>query len=77
MTCVVVSCIYLLSDFPRIDDLHPFYADLCNVFYDRDHYKLALGQLKTVANTIDGIAKDYVKLMKFADSPYKCKMLKR
>ena len=28
-------------------DVHPFYADLLNVLYDRDHYKLALGQLAT------------------------------
>ncbi|KAF4695465.1 Nucleolar GTP-binding protein 1 [Perkinsus olseni] len=67
----------ILDEFPKIDDLHPFYADLCNVLYDRDHYKLALGQVKSVQSTVDSIAKDYVKLLKFADSPYKCKMLKR
>ncbi|KAF4663198.1 Nucleolar GTP-binding protein 1 [Perkinsus chesapeaki] len=67
----------ILEEFPKIDDLHPFYADLCNVLYDRDHYKLALGQVKSVQSTVDSIAKDYVKLLKFADSPYKCKMLKR
>lgn len=33
----------ILEDFPKIDDIHPFYADLCNVLYDRDHYKLAFG----------------------------------
>ena len=27
---------------PRLQDIHPFYADLINVLYDRDHYKLAL-----------------------------------
>ncbi|KAF4670795.1 Nucleolar GTP-binding protein 1 [Perkinsus olseni] len=67
----------ILDEFPKIDDLHPFYADLCNVLYDRDHYKLALGQVKSVQSTVDSIAKDYVKLLKFGDSPYKCKMLKR
>lgn len=35
----------ILTDFPRLDDIHPFYADLVNVLYDRDHYKLALGQM--------------------------------
>jgi nucleolar GTP-binding protein len=67
----------ILDEFPKIDELHPFYADLCNVLYDRDHYKLALGQVKTVLGTVENIAKDYNKLLKFADSLYKCKMLKR
>mmetsp|Transcript_40231 Transcript_40231/g.96403 ORF Transcript_40231/g.96403 Transcript_40231/m.96403 type:complete len:646 (-) Transcript_40231:183-2120(-) len=67
----------ILEDFPMIDDIHPFYADLCNVLYDRDHYKLALGQVNTVRGVVDTVAKDYCKLMKFADSPYKSKMLKR
>jgi len=26
-----------------IDNIHPFYGDLFNVLYDKDHYKLALG----------------------------------
>jgi len=67
----------LLEEFPKIDDIHPFYADLCNVLYDRDHYKLALGQVGACKKIIDNIAKDYVRMMKFADSLYKCKMLKR
>jgi len=67
----------ILEDFPKIDDIHPFYADLCNVLYDRDHYKLALGQVNTAKKVVDNIAKDYVRMMKFADSLYKCKMLKR
>ena len=60
----------ILESFPRIDEIHPFYADLCNVLYDRDHYKLALGQVNTAKNVIDGCAKDYVRMMKFADSLY-------
>lgn len=39
-----------------MDDIHPFYADLMNVLYDRDHYKLALGQLAVARNLIDKIA---------------------
>lgn len=67
----------ILEEFPKIDDIHPFYADLCNVLYDRDHFKLALGQVNACKKVVDGIAKEYVKMMKFADSLYKCKMLKR
>jgi nucleolar GTP-binding protein len=47
------------------------------VLYDKDHYKLALGQLNTARNIIDKIAKDYVKLLKYGDSLYRCKQLKR
>jgi nucleolar GTP-binding protein len=67
----------ILTEFPRLDDIHPFYSDLCNVLYDRDHYKLALGQLNVVRGVVDRVAKDYVRLLKYSDSPYKCKMLKR
>ena len=67
----------ILSEFPRLDDIHPFYADLINVLYSRDHYKLALGQLNTGKSLIDNIGKDYLKLLKFADSLYRAKELKR
>lgn len=36
----------ILEDFPNIDDLHPFFADLLNVLYDKDHFKIALGNLR-------------------------------
>eukprot|EP00959_Pyramimonas_sp_CCMP1952_P006206 129837-Pyramimonas_sp.AAC.1 len=58
----------ILDEFPRVDDIHPFYADLLNVLYDKDHYKLALGQLNMARNLIDKITKDYVRMMKYADS---------
>ena len=67
----------ILSEFPRLDDIHPFYGDLINVLYSRDHYKLALGQLNTAKSLIDNIGKDYLKLLKFADSLYRAKELKR
>ena len=67
----------ILTEFPKLDDVHPFYADLMNVLYDKDHYKLALGQINTAKHLIDNVAKDYVRLMKFGDSLYRCKQLKR
>jgi nucleolar GTP-binding protein len=67
----------MLTDFPLLDDIHPFYADLMNVLYDRDHYKLALGQLNTARRLVDNIGRDYLKLLKFGDSLYRCKQLKR
>jgi nucleolar GTP-binding protein len=39
-----------------VEDIHPFYADLLNVLYDKDHYKLALGQLNSARNLIDKLA---------------------
>uniref|UniRef100_A0A3B4HDQ3 GTP binding protein 4 n=1 Tax=Pundamilia nyererei TaxID=303518 RepID=A0A3B4HDQ3_9CICH len=45
----------ILADFPKLDDIHPFYADLMNVLYDKDHYKLALGQLNIAKNLIDNL----------------------
>jgi len=50
---------------------------LINVLYDRDHYKLALGQLNIARHLIDNLAKDYLRLLKFGDSLYRCKQLKR
>ncbi len=67
----------ILDDFPRLEDIHPFYRDLMNVLYSKDHYKLALGQLHTARTLLDNLGKDYVRLLKFADSLYRCKELKR
>ena len=61
----------------RDQDLHPFLSSLLNVLYDKNHYKLALGQLRTARHLIDSVAKDYVRLLKFGDSLYRCKQLKR
>ncbi|EPQ50165.1 putative nucleolar GTP-binding protein 1 [Gloeophyllum trabeum ATCC 11539] len=67
----------ILNEFPMLDELHPFLASLMNVLYDKNHYKLALGQLRTARHLIDQVAKDYVRLLKFGDSLYRCKQLKR
>ncbi|KAJ3809886.1 P-loop containing nucleoside triphosphate hydrolase protein [Lentinula aff. lateritia] len=67
----------ILTEFPMLDDLHPFLSSLMNVLYDKNHYKLALGQLRTARHLIDHVAKDYVRLLKFGDSLYRCKQLKK
>lgn len=48
-----------------------------NVLYDKDHYKLALGHVRGSRNLIDNVAKDYNRLIKYGDSLYRCKLLKR
>jgi nucleolar GTP-binding protein len=67
----------ILEEFPKLDDIHPFFADLINVLYDRDHYKIALGHVSSCKNIVTSITRDYLRLMKYSDSLYRCKMLKR
>jgi len=67
----------ILTDFPILDEIHPFYADLLNILYDKDHYKLALGQINNAKRLIENIARDSIRLLKYGDSLYRCKMLKR
>ncbi|CAN0119280.1 unnamed protein product, partial [Ectocarpus sp. 12 AP-2014] len=67
----------IIGDFPRLDDIHPFYADLLNILYDRDHYKLALGQMNMAKKLVEALSRDYVRLLKYGDSLYRCKQLKR
>lgn len=67
----------IVEGFPKLADIHPFYADLMNVLYDKDHYKLALGHINKAKSIVDKVANDYVRLLKFADSLYRAKMLKR
>lgn len=67
----------ILNEFPVLENLHPFTSSLMNVLYDKNHYKLALGQINTARHLIEQVAKDYVRLIKFGDSLYRCKQLKR
>ncbi|KAM0935328.1 putative nucleolar GTP-binding protein [Dioscorea sansibarensis] len=66
----------IIEEFPRLDDIHPFYGDLLHVLYNKDHYKLALGQINTARNIIKKISNDYIRLLKYGDSLYRCKCLK-
>lgn len=67
----------IVTEFPRLEELHPFYADLINALYDRDHYKLALGQINTARHLVARVGQDYSRLLKYGDSLYRCKQLKR
>ncbi|KAJ8131569.1 hypothetical protein O1611_g2053 [Lasiodiplodia mahajangana] len=67
----------ILEGFPRLNDLHPFHKDLMNTLYDADHFRIALGQLATAKSLIESISRDYVRLLKYAQSLYQCKQLKR
>lgn len=66
-----------LDSFPRLADIHPFHRDLLNTLYDADHFRIALGQLSTAKSLIEAVARDYVRLLKYGQSLYQCKQLKR
>ncbi|WPG99394.1 nucleolar gtp-binding protein [Acrodontium crateriforme] len=67
----------ILEGFPRLADIHPFHKDLLNTLYDADHFRIALGQLNTAKGLIETVARDYVRLLKYGQSLYQCKQLKR
>ncbi|ORY63144.1 nucleolar GTP-binding protein [Pseudomassariella vexata] len=67
----------ILDDFPRLQDIHPFHKDLLNTLYDADHFKIALGQLSTAKHLVEAIGRDYVRLLKYAQSLFQCKQLKK
>lgn len=66
-----------LEAFPRLQDIHPFHRDLLNTLYDADHFRIALGQLSTAKSLIEAVARDYVRLLKYGQSLFQCKQLKR
>ncbi|KAK4244988.1 putative nucleolar GTP-binding protein 1 [Corynascus novoguineensis] len=67
----------IISSFPVLTDQHPFHRDLMNILYDADHFKVALGQISTAKHLIETISRDYVRLLKYSQSLFQCKQLKR
>ncbi|KAJ5363641.1 Nucleolar GTP-binding protein 1 [Penicillium cataractarum] len=67
----------ILDGFPRLQDIHPFHKDLMNTLYDADHFRIALGQVSTAKHLIESVSRDYVRLIKYAQSLFQCKQLKR
>lgn len=48
-----------------------------NTLYDADHFRIALGQVSTAKHLIETVSRDYVRLIKYAQSLFQCKQLKR
>lgn len=67
----------IVGQFPVLEDIHPFYSDLLSVLYDKDHYKIALGHINSTKSRIEKIMAEHAKLLKFGDTLYRCKQLKR
>jgi nucleolar GTP-binding protein len=66
-----------IEAFPRLQDIHPFHRDLLNTLYDADHFRIALGQLSTAKSLIETVSRDYVRLLKYGQSLFQCKQLKK
>ncbi|KAJ9635897.1 Nucleolar GTP-binding protein 1 [Coniosporium tulheliwenetii] len=69
----------ILDSFPKLADIHPFHKDLLNTLYDADHtqFRIALGQVSTAKHLIETVSRDYVRLLKYGQSLFQCKQLKR
>lgn len=67
----------ILEGFPRLADVHPFHKDLLNTLYDADHFRIALGQCNTAKGLIETVSRDYIRLLKYGQSLFQCKQLKR
>ncbi|ABN64586.1 nucleolar G-protein [Scheffersomyces stipitis CBS 6054] len=67
----------IISGFPNINDVHPFHRDLMDTLYEKNHYKISLAAVSRAKTLIEQVARDYVRLLKFGQSLYQCKQLKR
>ncbi|GMM36021.1 putative GTPase [Saccharomycopsis crataegensis] len=67
----------ILSGFPKVDELHPFHRDLMDTLYEKNHYKVSLAAVSRAKSLIEQVSRDYVRLLKFGQSLFQCKQLKR
>lgn len=67
----------VISGFPNINDVHPFHRDLMDTLYEKNHYKVSLAAVSRAKTLIEQVSRDYVRLLKFGQSLYQCKQLKR
>ncbi|OBA27202.1 hypothetical protein HANVADRAFT_62211 [Hanseniaspora valbyensis NRRL Y-1626] len=67
----------IILKFPKIDDLHPFHKDLMDTLYEKNHYKISLASVSKAKTLIEQVERDYCRLLKFGQSLFQCKQLKR
>lgn len=67
----------IVDSFPRIDNIHPFHRDLLDTLYEKNHYKMSLASLSRAKTLIEQVQRDYERLLKFGQSLFQCKQLKR
>ncbi|CCH59283.1 hypothetical protein TBLA_0B04460 [Henningerozyma blattae CBS 6284] len=67
----------ILKGFPNINDVHPFHRDLMDTLYEKNHYKISLAAISRAKTLVEQVSRDYVRLLKFGQSLFQCKQLKR
>lgn len=67
----------ILAGFPKIDEVHPFHRDLMDTLYEKNHFKVSLAAVSRAKTLIEQVSRDYVRLLKFGQSLFQCKQLKR
>jgi nucleolar GTP-binding protein len=67
----------ILDNFPSIDYIHPFFGDLLNLMFERQHYKIALAKISVSKRKINYICKNFVKIVKNGNTSYVCKQSKK
>ena len=67
----------IVDSFPNINEIHPFHRDLMDTLYEKNHYKVSLASISRAKNLIEQVSRDYVRLLKFGQSLFQCKQLKR
>lgn len=67
----------ILKGFPNINDIHPFHRDLMDTLYEKNHYKISLAAVSRAKSLVEQVSRDYNRLLKFGQSLFQCKQLKR
>lgn len=67
----------ILKGFPNINDVHPFHRDLMDTLYEKNHYKVSLAAVNRAKTLVEQVERDYGRLLKFGQSLFQCKQLKR
>lgn len=67
----------ILKGFPNINDVHPFHRDLMDTLYEKNHYKVSLAAVSRAKSLVEQVERDYTRLLKFGQSLFQCKQLKR
>ncbi|KAA8896745.1 hypothetical protein TRICI_006830 [Trichomonascus ciferrii] len=67
----------IVESFPNINEIHPFHRDLLATLYNKDHFKVSLASLSKAKSMVEQVSRDYVRLLKFGQSLFQCKQLKR
>lgn len=60
----------VIRKMPRLSVVHPYVSEMWNLIYDRDHYKVSLGQLAFAKVSISRAFRDTVRTMGMSTDPH-------